>query len=135
MTKRTIHCDVMGTLDGRNGKLLFNFLVDADKNGHEVKAVSGLGDFMDDGILKDFTDSARFLLPTIRKRDLDDAVESGKKSKQHDILIDDDPFIDPENQEFTDFTNIWVDPNSPTLLDDLKSLSQEKLGFKFTPTS
>lgn len=130
MEKRSIHCDYKGTLNGHNGKLIFIFLKAANEHGHDTKTFSSYGCLIDHDIMNMFDNKAGFLLPTIEKSAIPDMNEN---SPQYDIIIDDKPVVRPDADYFKMHANIWINPNSQTLEQDLINLAKNELGFDFKP--
>lgn len=144
MEKRKLHIDLQGTLltrfgqASRNGYLIANFAKVAHDNGHVVHTVTWSYVDHDDQLEQVYPQEAQILKGTLDKGDLEKAAwatldSEGDPAKNHDILIDDNPDIRPGEIGFEYFANIWIDPNSRTLIEDLQSLARNELGFEWQP--
>ena len=134
--KRRIHSDVIGTLiyyDGeqtRAGEMIISFLKAANDHGHETRTVSSGGTDFDKDIKEAFNNASEFLLPTTDKGLLMKNITKNE-DPVHDIIIDDDPMMKPDDFGFHFFANHHIDPNSKNLEDDLKTIAREQLGFEW----
>lgn len=144
MKKRNLHIDLQGTLLTRSGKatvngpLIAHFAQAAAGHNIVVNTVTYSYVDHDDQLAVAYPEEAGLLMGTLDKGQLSDAtwdaINAGDHSaKTHDVIIDDDPDVQTDELGFENFANIWIDPNSQTLIDDLKAVAKEELGFEWQP--